>query len=231
MAEKSLTCALNQRAVLWFLMLSALTAPANAQTLNASPAAVPSVAQMIEQLKSPRVTRGLTGDAAGQGPLRNLSVEAQVPPPGAVPVPLPSTPSTASSPEVAAPVAMQVRPPAPPSLSLQIQFEFDSVRVRPESQKALGNLAQALQSPELLPTRFAIEGHTDATGRSDYNQRLSQQRAEAVRDYLAIFGVDAHRLQPRGKGASDPSNRGDPFAAENRRVRIVNLTPMPRLEP
>ena len=71
MAEKSLTCALNQRAVLWFLMLAALTAPANAQTLNASPAAVPSVAQMIEQLKSPRVTRGLTGDAAGQGPLRN----------------------------------------------------------------------------------------------------------------------------------------------------------------
>ncbi|MCJ0764600.1 OmpA family protein [Variovorax terrae] len=112
---------------------------------------------------------------------------------------------------------------ARPSLSLLIQFDFDSARVRPESQQALANLAQALQSSELSASKFVIEGHTDAKGRADYNQRLSQQRADAVRDYLAQQGVAVVRLTAAGKGSSEPANAADPFAAENRRVRIVNL--------
>ncbi|MEY2952631.1 MAG: hypothetical protein RLZZ401_718, partial [Pseudomonadota bacterium] len=60
----------------------------------------------------------------------------------------------------------------PPSLSLQIQFDFNSARVHPDSQTALSNLAQALHSPELQTARFAVEGHTDAKGQADYNQRL-----------------------------------------------------------
>ena len=110
-----------------------------------------------------------------------------------------------------------------PSLSLQIQFDFDSARVRPQSRLALSNLALALQSPALLSARFAVEGHTDAKGRADYNARLSQLRAEAVCDYLGRQGVDAARLVAAGKGSIDPANSADPFAAENRRVRIVNL--------
>jgi outer membrane protein OmpA-like peptidoglycan-associated protein len=114
-------------------------------------------------------------------------------------------------------------PAARPSLSLLIQFDFDSARVRPESQQALANLAQALQSSELASSKFAVEGHTDAKGRADYNLRLSQLRADAVRDYLARQGIDPARLSASGKGAGEPANPGDPFAAENRRVRIVNL--------
>lgn len=110
-----------------------------------------------------------------------------------------------------------------PSLSLHIQFDFDSARVRPESQQALSNLALALQSPELLLAKFAIEGHTDAKGRADYNLKLSQLRADAVREYLGQHGVAVERLQPSGKGASDLVNPHDPNAAENRRVRIVNV--------
>ena len=116
-----------------------------------------------------------------------------------------------------------VEPAARPSLSLLIQFGFDSAQVQPQSEQALENLARALQSPELAASRFAIEGHTDARGRPDYNQRLSERRAEAVRDVLARHGVDPARLAVSGKGASEPADPQDPAAAANRRVRVVNL--------
>lgn len=114
-------------------------------------------------------------------------------------------------------------PAAKPSLSLLIQFDFNSARVKPESQQALVNLAQALQSKELAESKFAVEGHTDAKGRADYNLKLSQQRADAVRAFLASNGVVDARLQAVGKGSGELANAADPLAAENRRVRIVNL--------
>jgi len=114
--------------------------------------------------------------------------------------------------------------PAPrPSLSLLIQFGFDSTQVQPESQEALANLARALLSPELADSRFAVEGHTDAKGRAEYNLRLSQRRADAVRDVLASHGVPAARLVTSGRGATELAEPADPYAAANRRVRIVNL--------
>ena len=114
-------------------------------------------------------------------------------------------------------------PEAKPSLSLLIQFDFNSAKVKPESQQALSNLAQALQSKELLESRFAVEGHTDAKGRADYNLKLSQPRADAVRAFLTSNGVQDSRLAVVGKGATELANAADPQAAENRRVRIVNL--------
>lgn len=164
--------------------------------------ATPSAEQMIEQLKAPR-TRSL----------RNLNVEAVNP-----------TASSSASPNATpAAAANTAAPEAKPSLSLLIQFDFNSVRVSPQSQQALSNLAQALKSDALLASKFAVEGHTDAKGRGDYNLRLSQQRADAVRELLAAQGVGADRLQAVGKGATALANTADPNAAENRRVRIVNL--------
>lgn len=113
--------------------------------------------------------------------------------------------------------------PTKPSLSLLIQFDFNSARVLPESQQALINLAQAMQSKELADVKFAVEGHTDAKGRADYNLKLSEQRAQAVSALLASRGVTPSRLAAVGKGATEPANAADPLAAENRRVRIVNL--------
>jgi outer membrane protein OmpA-like peptidoglycan-associated protein len=113
--------------------------------------------------------------------------------------------------------------PNHPALSLIIQFEFDSARVQPQSQEALANLAKALQSPELSAFKFAIEGHTDAKGNADYNLKLSQQRATAVREILRSQGVEPVRLVATGKGSTELANQDRPFAPENRRVRIVNL--------
>ena len=124
---------------------------------------------------------------------------------------------------VEAAAADAATPPSRPSLSLLIQFDFNSARVKPESQQALSNLAQALQSKELADSKFAVEGHTDAKGRADYNLKLSQQRADAVRAFLASNGVADARLVALGKGSGELANPADPLAAENRRVRIVNL--------
>jgi OmpA-OmpF porin, OOP family len=184
--------------------------------------------------------------------LRNLTVEAVNPAAGAAnPAAAPATAAAAASAGVAnttgapapapasasasasasAPSAIpasvatpaQSAEPARPSLSLLIQFDFNSARVKPESQQALANLAMALKSDELKTFRFAVEGHTDAQGRADYNQRLSQQRADAVRDTLSGQGVAAQRLQSVGKGSSELAKPDEPYSAENRRVRIVNM--------
>ncbi len=175
-----------------------LTLPLSAQT----PA--PSADQMIQQLTGPR-TRSL----------RNLSVEA---------APSGSTAPQASEGGAPAPAfALAAAATARPSLSLLIQFDFNSARVRPESQQALVTLSQALQSSELAHSRFAVEGHTDAKGDAPYNLKLSATRAQAVSDFLKARGVDQDRLVVAGKGSSELANNDQPFAAENRRVRIVNL--------
>ena len=179
--------------------------------------AAPSTEKMIEQLKTPRTRslRNLQVEAvpaqAGASAAQDSGAPAQSPSAGALAVP-----ATELAPGTG---AVQGRP----TLSLLIQFDFDSARVRPESQQALTNLSQALQSTELRGSKFAVEGHTDAKGSPAYNQRLSELRALAVRDFLKAQGVEEERLLAAGKGASELANSEQPFAAENRRVLIVNL--------
>ena len=218
-----------------------------------TPSQSPSANQIIEQLKpNTRSLRNLRVEAAAP-PATVTPVTAQpagsqviaepVPTPAAEPVPptLPvavvvTTPAVSAAPAaqpvavavavaVAVPSAVTVadNPAVRPSLSLLIQFDFNSARVRPESQQALANLSVALLSPELRNSTFALEGHTDAKGSADYNVRLSALRAQAVRDYLMGRGIEQGRLQASGKGASELANVEQPFAPENRRVRIVNL--------
>ena len=67
-----------------------------------------------------------------------------------------------------------------------------------------------------------MEGHTDATGADNYNQTLSERRANAVMDYLADKGVDASRLSAKGLGESSPIAPNDTRdgRALNRRVEL-----------
>jgi OOP family OmpA-OmpF porin len=162
--------------------------------------ATPSAQQMIEQLK----VQPAPEPARKTRSLRNLSVEAvdQV--------------AETTSTQPAAPVAK-------PSLSLQIQFEFNSSQISPLSQQALLNLSTALKAAELSASKFEVEGHTDAKGNSAYNLKLSQQRAEAVQQFLVQQGVAIQRLIASGKGSTLLADTTNPLAAENRRVRIVNL--------
>jgi outer membrane protein OmpA-like peptidoglycan-associated protein len=105
-----------------------------------------------------------------------------------------------------------------------IQFTFGSAQITPESSETLRNLGNALNHELVDQKSFLIEGHTDAAGSPEVNTALSRRRAEAVRDYLIHeIGVSPSRLQALGKGSSDPANPADPYAAENRRVVVVNI--------
>lgn len=129
----------------------------------------------------------------------------------------------ASAPDGDIPPTEAILLAAKPNISMAIRFDFDSWRIRPESAGALDNLAAALSSPELRSSKFLLEGHTDATGGAAYNQRLSQQRADAVKRYLTALGVQPERVASVGRGATQLANVLDPGSAENRRVRLVNL--------
>jgi len=105
-----------------------------------------------------------------------------------------------------------------------IQFTFGSAQITPESSETLRNLGNALSHELVDQKSFLIEGHTDAAGTPEGNTTLSRRRAEAVKDYLIReMGVSPSRLQAVGKGSSDPANPADPYAAENRRVVVVNI--------
>jgi OOP family OmpA-OmpF porin len=110
-------------------------------------------------------------------------------------------------------------------VSLTIGFKFNSAEITPESADTLGSLSKALKSDQLASLEFMIEGHTDGKGTPDYNMKLSQQRAAAVKAYLERQGIPAKRLRSQGKGDTELVNAEDRFAAENRRVKIVTLTP------
>lgn len=110
---------------------------------------------------------------------------------------------------------------APPSaLSLPVQFEFDSASISAAAREQLDALAEGIK---LLPAqrRVVIEGHTDATGPDDYNLRLSQRRASAVRQYLTqVHGIAPQRLRPSGRGEQQPVPELAPDAPEQRRVQF-----------
>ena len=106
-----------------------------------------------------------------------------------------------------------------------VTFGFDSSELTSSARSALNDVSDVLhQYPE---TRINIAGHTDSTGSADYNQRLSERRAESVGNYLGQSGVDRSRLSMRGYGLTQPvaSNDTESGRAQNRRVEIT-LTPM-----
>jgi outer membrane protein OmpA-like peptidoglycan-associated protein len=103
-----------------------------------------------------------------------------------------------------------------------ITFDFDKADIRAESKPQLDQIAQLLSDHTEL--KLAITGHTDNQGNADYNQKLSQRRADAIVAALAGgYNISADRLSAQGMGASAPvaSNDNDEGRAKNRRVELV----------
>jgi hypothetical protein len=105
-----------------------------------------------------------------------------------------------------------------------ILFDSDSYKIKAESYKTLKDIGQLLQDdPEL---RLSIEGHTDSDGSDEHNMTLSQNRANAVKEYLvATYGVAPDRLEAKGWGETQPIDSNDTAEgkANNRRVELVKL--------
>lgn len=110
-----------------------------------------------------------------------------------------------------------------PSIDLEINFDYNSDVVRPKARPPLQALGRALSNEQMKGTVFFVNGHTDAVGGVDFNQDLSERRAEAVKRILIEeFRLPADTLVAVGYGKTQLKNTTDPFAAENRRVQIVN---------
>lgn len=105
-------------------------------------------------------------------------------------------------------------------LTNDILFDYNSAALRSASRDTLNELAQNFrQYPD---NRIIVEGHTDSTGSDAYNQRLSEQRASNVADYLIDQGVAASAITVYGYGEMRPkaSNDTPEGRQQNRRVEI-----------
>jgi OOP family OmpA-OmpF porin len=113
-----------------------------------------------------------------------------------------------------------------PNLTVEIQFDFDSDWIRPASWETVGVIADALHHPLLLGYKFIVVGHTDAKGSRDYNLKLSQRRADAVREMLiSTFRIEPDRLIAVGLGEEQLQDMKNPEAGANRRVQLLNIGP------
>lgn len=110
------------------------------------------------------------------------------------------------------------------AIDLTINFEFNSAILTEDGLVLVGNLGRALKDPRLAGKRFRIEGHTDGVGGDTFNQRLSERRAEAVRNQLLTrYAVKAGLVEVVGYGKSRLLAPSQPTSGVNRRVRVVNL--------
>jgi outer membrane protein OmpA-like peptidoglycan-associated protein len=110
-----------------------------------------------------------------------------------------------------------------PSIDIEINFDYRSAKIGPDAVASVTALGKALTTPELKGSTFILAGHTDAKGSVPSNQDLSDRRADSIKHYLVDhFRIPASTLVTVGYGKSKPKNESDPFAAENRRVQVVN---------
>lgn len=99
-------------------------------------------------------------------------------------------------------------------------FDFDSAAMKPGAYAEIDRVAPILQKYD--HTAIQVEGHTDQIGTEAYNQRLSEQRADSVKNALIQRGIDPNRIRAVGFGESQPISSDN---AMNRRVtlRIIPL--------
>jgi len=101
-------------------------------------------------------------------------------------------------------------------LKTDVLFDFDSADLKPGYEKELEKIMVTLSKYPKM--RIRVEGHTDLHGTEDYNQVLSERRAQAVKDALVQRGIDFMRIETIGFGESLPTSAEDKL---NRRVNIV----------
>jgi OOP family OmpA-OmpF porin len=110
--------------------------------------------------------------------------------------------------------------PIPDVVKLKINFDFDKSDIKPMYHQELADFANYMKQQQSF-TVVEIAGHTDSKGSDEYNQKLSERRAKAVRDYLVNkLGMDGKLFSAVGYGESKPIATNDTEAgrAENRRM-------------
>lgn len=145
--------------------------------------------------------------------------------------------------EAPAPRAAAVKPPSPqaaptpPPAKMLLQkvnfsadalFAFNKSELKPEGKVMLDDLVRQLKGAQY--DDVFVTGHTDRFGTTEYNQKLSERRANAVRDYLASRDIPANRIKASGKGKTQPVTRaGDCRGGRTAKV-IACLQPDRRVD-
>lgn len=192
-----------------------------ASTVVAAPPPSPETASEIERaLSNPDNARpGLKlrgGPSSGSPSVGRLRGPAGI-------VNDPTTSSTTSSPADTLDYPTLVRDR--PKVAALIHFDPNSARIRSDAYKLLNEYVKALKSPTLADAVLVIAGHTDAIGSDDRNLKLSQERAQAVRDYLVEHGIAPDRLIAKGYGKAYPvaSNATEADRELNRRSEFIRV--------
>jgi OOP family OmpA-OmpF porin len=162
-----------------------------------------------------------------------LNIAFDAPPRPAPPAPPPAPPMAETPPPPPAPL-----PPPPPAparfekvtMSATKLFAFDSAKLSTDTPK-LDEIAAALNADPSI-NNVVITGYTDRLGSDKYNQKLSERRANSVKDYLVSKGIAANRLVAEGKGKANPvvechdKKRADLINClePNRRVEVEQIT-------
>lgn len=127
-------------------------------------------------------------------------------------------------------VQVEASAPAEPiRISMNTLFDFGSAELRADAGPALDGLAKQLTQGNYQ--KIDIVGHADRMGSGKYNQKLSEDRAEAVRDYLLTRGLDGTKLTALGVGSTEPLTgkecrglRGKPLVYCLQRDRYTEIT-------
>jgi outer membrane protein OmpA-like peptidoglycan-associated protein len=102
-----------------------------------------------------------------------------------------------------------------------VLFDFNKYTLKPEARERLARISGiVLAYPDL---KLQVEGYTDSIGSDEYNQTLSEKRAESVRDYLVSSGVSMNNVAAQGMGKADPVADNSTAAGRklNRRVEMI----------
>ena len=104
--------------------------------------------------------------------------------------------------------------------SNSVRFDFDKSDIKPQYRDILNRIAGILMT--LKGYSIAVYGYTDDVGTQEYNLKLSERRAAAVRDFLVQAGISANIVNAKGFGKSDPrvASNSEQARAANRRVEI-----------
>jgi peptidoglycan-associated lipoprotein len=113
----------------------------------------------------------------------------------------------------------QTEEPEPEALATVFYFDFDQSILRPDARATLVAHAERLRAS---PRAVRLEGHADERGTREYNMALGERRANAVRDFLVLQGVDSALLEPISYGEERPAALGSDESSwgKNRRVEL-----------
>ena len=111
-----------------------------------------------------------------------------------------------------------------PNIDLEIQFDYNSADISKTSTQAVQELGKALSNPSLRGSTFVVAGHTDGVGSDNFNQELSERRADTIKTYLMQkFGINSADLVTVGYGKTKLKDTQNPSDPVNRRVQVVNM--------